>query len=308
MSASFKLALAQFPVHTPRAWNEVETTLSRWVAEAARAGAQLLVFPEYASMSLAALFPPEVQQDLHGQIVRMQALRDDYLALHQRLAREHRTHILAGSFPWQQDDGRFHNRAWLCAPSGDAAFQDKRMMTRFEREQWNIAGGAPVSLRLFDTALGRIAVNICYDIEFPLAARAQAAAGAELILAPSCTDTLAGHHRVHVGARARALENQCLVAVAPLVGSAGWSPAVDVNHGAAALYGPPDRGFPDDGVLATGALDQPGWVFTDASLSATRIARNEGQVFTYRDWPEQQSLNGAAIIEKVTLPADSPVR
>lgn len=308
MSARFKLALAQFPVHTPRDWNEVEAILNRWVADAAQADAQLLVFPEYASMSLAALFPTEVQQDLHGQIARMQELRDDYLALHQRLARQHGVYILAGSFPWRQNDGRFHNRAWLCAPSGDAAFQDKRMMTRFEREQWNIAGGEPVSLKVFDTALGRIAVNICYDIEFPLAARAQVAAGAELILAPSCTDTLAGHHRVHVGARARALENQCLVAVSPLVGSVDWSPAVDINHGAAALYGPPDRGFPDDGVLTIGALDQPGWIFTDASSPATQIARSGGQVFTYRDWPEQASLGDPAIVEKVTLLPDTSIQ
>lgn len=308
MSASFKLALAQFPVYTPRGWNEVEATLSRWITNAAQAGTQLLVFPEYASMSLAALFPPEVQQDLHGQIVRMQELRDDYLALHLRLAREHGVHILAGSFPWQQGDGRFHNRAWLCAPSGDAAFQDKRMMTRFEREQWNIAGGEPVLLKVFDTALGRIAVNICYDIEFPLVARAQVAAGAELILAPSCTDTLASHHRVHVGARARALENQCLVAVSPLVGSVDWSPAVDVNLGAAALYGPPDRGFPDDGVLTLGTLDQPGWVFTNAPLPATRIARREGQVFNYRDWAEHANIGDPATVEKIAPFPDPSVR
>lgn len=297
----FKLALAQFPVYTPAAWGEVDSVIRDWVVEAARAGAQLLVFPEYASMSLAALFPPEVQRDLHGQIARMQELREDYLALHCQLAQQHRVHILAGSFPWRQDDGRFHNRAWLCAPSGHAGFQDKRMMTRFEREQWNIAGGEPVALKVFNTALGCIAVNICYDIEFPLAAHAQVTAGAELILAPSCTDTLGGHHRVHVGARARALENQCLVAVSPLVGNVDWSPAVDVNRGAAALYGPPDRGFPDDGVVIAGKLDQPTWVYCEVSPAATNTARHQGQVFTYRDWPEQAGAGAAHAVETVAL-------
>lgn len=302
MSKAVALALAQFPVYTPRDWTEVESTLSQWVTDAARAGAELLVFPEYASMSLAALFPPEVQRDLHGQIAGMQHLRDNYVALHRRLARQHRVHILAGSFPWRQEDGRFHNRAWLCAPSGAAAWQDKRMMTRFEREQWAIAGGEAVTLKVFDTALGKIAVNICYDVEFPLAARAQVTAGAELILAPSCTDTLGGHHRVHVGARARALENQCLVAVSPLVGEAAWSPAVDINRGAAALYGPPDRGFPDDGVLALGTLDAPRWLFVDAPLAAVNVARREGQVFTHRDWPEQcGAASSTANVESVDV-------
>lgn len=286
---SIQLALAQFPVHTPRAWGEVEETISRWVAEAAAAGSRLLVFPEYASMSLAALFSDDVRADLHRQIEHMQALRDDYLALHSRLARRHRLYLLAGSFPWRLDgDGtRFHNRAWLCAPSGATAFQDKRMMTRFEREQWHIAGGAAVPIKVFDTALGRIAVDICYDVEFPMMVRAQVEAGAELILAPSCTDTLAGHHRVHVGARARALENQCLIGVAPLVGEAAWSPAVDVNHGAAALYGPPDRGLPEDGILVQGRLDTVAWLYADVDPETTTAALREGQVFTRRDWSEQ---------------------
>ena len=98
-------------------------------------------------------------------------------------------------------------------------------MTRFEKEQWGIAGGE--TLKIFDIGETKIGIAICYDIEFPLIAHAMAAAGAELILAPSCTDTLAGANRVHVGARARALEKQIYVALSPTVGEAPWSPAVD---------------------------------------------------------------------------------
>lgn len=296
MSGTFKLALAQFGVYAPRAWSEVEATVGRWVEQAAQAGARLLVFPEYASMTLAALFTPEVQRDLHEQIAAMQALRDDYVALHARLARQNGVYLLAGSFPWRQQDGRFHNRAWLCAPSGACAFQDKRVMTRFEREQWNIAGGAQVPLKVFDTALGRIGVNVCYDIEFPAVAAAQARAGATLLLAPSCTDTAAGHHRVHISARARALENQCPVAVAPLVGDAPWSPAIDVNVGAAALYGPADRGFPDDGVLVQGDYCEPGWVYADLDPRATDLARTAGQVFNFRHGSEAAARAADAVV------------
>lgn len=292
----FVLATAQFPVTTPADWAAYAVTLTHWCAEAAAQQARLLVFPEYASMSLPACFPAAMRADLQAQIHAMQALREAYLELHRQLAHTHGVYILAGSFPWQLGDGTFRNRAWLLAPDGREDFQDKRVMTRFEREQWQIAGGA--GLKVFDTALGCLAVNICYDIEFPLLARAQAEAGAELILAPSCTDTLGGHHRVHVGARARALENQCYVAVAPLVGEAVWSPAIDINIGNSAIYGPPDRGFPDDGIVASGRLNEAAWIYANIDLARVRQVRDQGQVFNHRHWADQLDPGATA-----TLPA-----
>ena len=129
--------------------------------------------------------------------------------------------------------------------------------------------------------------------EFPLFARAQAQAGADLILVPSCTDTLAGYHRVRIGCQARALENQCFVAQAPTVGEAPWSEAVDVNVGAAGIYAPPDRGMPDNGVLTVGELNRPQWVFADLDFEALRRVRDSGQVFNARDWDNQRSAVAA---------------
>jgi predicted amidohydrolase len=193
-------------------------------------------------------------------------------------------HIVAPSLPVAVD-GVIHNRAWLLSPSGDAAFQDKRQMTRFENEQWGVTAGDV--LKIFDIGAAKIGIAICYDIEFPLIAHAMSEAGADLILAPSCTDTMAGANRVHVGARARALENQVYVALSPTVGDAPWSPAVDENHGWAAVYATPDRGFPDDGILAKGELDQPGWVTADLDFDKLRAARDTAQVFTRKDWDSQ---------------------
>lgn len=295
---SARIAAAQYPVGQPGSWAEAERKLQDWVGVAAAAGAQLLVFPEYAAMELAALFAPAVQTDLAVQLTALQTLRDDYLALHARLAQQQRIYLLAGSFPWEVEAGRFHNRAWLCAPDGGVEFQDKCLMTRFERESWRISGGA--ALKVFHTAIGAIAVNICYDSEFPLLARAQADAGAELILVPSCTDTLAGYHRVRIGCQARALENQCVVVQSPLVGSAPWSPAVDVNIGAAGVFGPPDYGFPADGVLAVGELDRPGWIYAEFDAEQVHRVRNEGQVLNHRHWSEQ-SPAAATIVESVAL-------
>jgi predicted amidohydrolase len=160
-----------------------------------------------------------------------------------------------------------------------------------------VAGGE--ALKVFDLGEAKIGIAICYDIEFPLIAHAMSVAGADLILAPSCTDTMAGAHRVHLGARARALENQIYVALSPTVGNAPWSPAVDENHGWAAVYGTPDRGFPDDGILAKGELDQPGWIAADLDFTKLRAARQTAQVFTRRDWDGQS--RPSLSVESVSL-------
>lgn len=290
---AFRAAVAQHPVSAPPSWAAFEDGLATSMQAAADCGAKLLVFPEYASMVLAALFDAKTQTELAGQLHAMQDLRTRYVDLHRQLSCKHDVQILAGSFPWQLDDGRFVNRAWLFAPSGGSGFQDKQIMTRFEREHWGIAPGEPH--KVFLTALGCIGIAICYDSEFPLLVRAQVEAGAELLLVPSCTDALAGYNRVKVAAQARALESQCPVLMSPLVGEASWSPAIDVNVGAAGVYGPPDRGFPDDGVIAQGVLGEAGWVYAEIDLEATREVRRNGQVLNLNHWPEQRSAARVAI-------------
>lgn len=278
-----KLAVAQYPIGRFGSFKAWADNAATWVNEAAKDGAQLLVFPEYGGMELTSLLPEKLQADLLGQIPALTPLRDDFVATYAALAKRHGVHILAPSLPVQLDRA-IHNRAYLLSPNG-VAWQDKRQMTRFEKEQWGVAGGD--TLKVFDIGHCKIGIAICYDIEFPLIAHAMSAAGADLVLAPSCTDTLAGAHRVHVGAAARALENQIYVALSPTVGEAPWSPAVDVNNGWAAIYATPDRGFPDDGVLARGDLNQPGWITTTLDFDLLRDAREKAQVFTRKDWDSQ---------------------
>ena len=167
-------------------------------------------------------------------------------------------------------------------------------MTRFEREDWAIAPGGP--LKLFDTALGKIGVLICYDSEFPLLGRALHEA--DLILAPSCTEALSGYWRVRIGAMSRALENQCVTVMASLVGNNEWSKAVDMNTGTGGVFGPPDKGFPATGVLAEGTLNQPGWTYADVDLSAIAEVRADGHVLNRTHWEEQ-----VARVESVTISA-----
>jgi predicted amidohydrolase len=282
VSAALRIAAAQYPIDALRDWAEYEAKIARWIGDAAAQGARLLVFPEYFSMELAALFAPEVRASLSAQIDAMQSLLPQFLDLFSAQAREHGVIVCAGTFPVRVEDGSYRNRAYLFHADGRIDWQEKLQMTRFENETWGIAGGNEV--RVFDSALGKLGIAVCYDAEFPLIARRMVERGADVILVPSCTDTLAGYWRVRIGCQARALENQCYVVQASTVGEAPWSPAVDVNVGAAAIYTPVDRGFPDDGVLAIGTLNASQWVLSDIDPANIARVRREGQVFNYRDW------------------------
>ncbi|MDP1666775.1 MAG: carbon-nitrogen hydrolase family protein [Methylobacter sp.] len=283
-----KIATAQYDISFLGNWQQYRSKVERWVIEAAEQDAKILLFPEYASMELASLFGESIYSSLSKQLAAMQSLHDDYLDLFLSLAKKYRCIIQSGTFPVKTDSGAYRNRAYLFMPDGQIDYQDKLMMTRFENEQWLIQSGE--ELRCFNTDYGKIAINVCYDSEFPMLARKQVEAGANLILVPSCTDTLAGYHRVKIGCQARALENQCYVVQSTLVGNAPWSEAVDVNIGAAAIYTPVDRGFPDNGILADGKLNAVQWVIAEVSLSACGTVREQGQVFNYRDWPLQNAF------------------
>lgn len=282
-----KLAAAAYPLDFLPDWAAFEAKLSAWVADAAGQGANLLVFPEYATMELATLGGPDVAADLEAALQQVLAVMPQVIDLHCKLAARHKVHILGASGPAMAGATRPVNRAILYGPDGVIGHQDKQIMTRFEREVWDIAPGD--QLYVFDTPLGPMGIITCYDAEFPLLSRALAEAGAEILLAPSCTETLAGYTRVKVGAMARALENQCVVVHAPIVGPAPWCPAVDMNTGAAAIYGPPDLGFPQTGILAQTAMNEAGWAIAEVTRAQIANVRANGSVFNHKHWSEQKN-------------------
>lgn len=275
-----RLGALAYPVTAPPTFQAFAEKFEALVAEGAQGGAELLVMPEYASMELAAASAGA--GDVAAELADICAQRDVLLGLFRETARRFAVWLLPGTLPWQEG-GRVRNRAPLISPDGRLRFQDKSVMTRFEAEQWGVQAGSPP--RVFESPWGRIGIAICYDVEFPNLVRAQVQAGARLILAPSCTDTLHGFNRVGFSARARALENQCFVAVAPTVGMAPSLATLDENHGHAAVFGPVDRGFAADGVLQCGEMDRPGWVFADLDFRRLEAVREDGAVRNFRDYP-----------------------
>jgi len=287
-----RLAASQYAIELIETWEAYTAHLSAVVREAKRESAELLLLPEYSAMTLTGQLPPDIRSDLHRSIEEIQPMIPSWVELCEELARQHQILFQPGSAPVKDPDGKFRNRAWLFGPDGLIGYQDKQIMTRFEREQWNIHAGVE-GLKAFDTQIGRLGILICYDNEFPMLGRRLAELGVELVLAPSCTDTLAGAYRVRIGAQARALENQYAVLSSPTAGEAPWSPAVDENRGRAALYVPSDYGMPASGIIAeseSDAVTQSSLLIADIDLAAVARLRTEGRVPPRRDWPEQFAI------------------
>lgn len=317
------LAAAAYPLDFHHDFESYAAKVTAWVSEAAGRGAQILVFPEYGAMELGSLGGREVAGDLEACLHEVARWKPQVDALHCDLAARFGLYILGASGPVFLDESRNLvygsgpetggsrnlvygnseaspktrpvNRATLYGPGGIVGHQDKQIMTRFERETWFVEPGQ--GLTLFDTPLGRLGVVICYDSEFPLLSRALIEAGAEILLAPSCTDSLRGFSRVRVGSMARALENQCVVVHAPTVGLCDFCPAVDENVGSAAIYGPPDLGFPETGIFTETPLNEPGWAIATVDRAAIAEVRRAGGVLNHLHWEEQ----GARIAAGVTV-------
>ena len=282
--ASFAYQCDRFPD-----WDQLEQKIDFLVEKTA---ADLVVFPEYSAMEGALVAGPDKGSAIAWRDLAA-ANASAWVDMHARVAKRNGCHILAGSGPVETKRGVV-NRSWLIAPSGKVAHQDKMILTPYERREMEMLPGEDVFV--FQTMLGKIGILICYDSEFPLLARRLCAAGADMILVPSCTELPAGQTRVRQSCRARAIENQCLVVQSPLVGAVDGCEIIDESNGRAGFFAPPDIGQPSDGIIAQGETNQHAAVVVEIDPAEIALPRRNGQVGNFAHWPEQIGR-----VEEVTI-------
>lgn len=276
-----KIASAAYPISYHESFNNWKNHISHWVKNTLEEKPDVLVFPEYGSMELVSIFSKEIQSDLPKQLIALQSIWDDFQTVFLQLAKENNLIIVAPSFPVMIDN-KYVNRALVVSPNGTTAYQDKFFMTPFERSEWGISTAEKV-LTVFETKNGNFGIQICYDGEFSFGCRELCKAGADVILMPSCTETFRGASRLHTGARARALENQCYTIVSQTIGEAHWSPAVDLNYGFVGAYSTPDGDLPEDGVYFQSEHNQAGWFYHNFQIEKLKSVRENGGVRNFED-------------------------
>lgn len=278
-NAKIRVASIQYYIRPVETFDQFRLQVESLVDTAADYGARLIVFPEYFTIQLLTSLG-EIRRPITEQVRDLARTLPRFLELMTGLAKKHQVYIVGGSIPTLEGD-QVHNDSYFFSPSGEHSFQGKLHMTRWETEDWKIAPRD--TLRLFETDFGRVAINICYDVEFPELARVAARKGVSVLVVPSCTDERQGFLRVRYCAQARAIENQIYVVHASTVGSLPMVPAVSLNYGQASILTPSDFAFARDGILAEGLPNQESMVIGDLNLGAILDSRDRGTVLPLRD-------------------------
>jgi len=283
-----RVASLQYFIRPVKAFQDFVEQVEALVETAADYKCHLLVFPEYFTVQLLTL--GDVKRPIQIQIRELAAQRPQYLELMSRLAKRWGLYIVGGTIPVMDDgnDQALYNESYLFAPSGEFGVQGKLHMTRFETEDWKVS--ARSKLRVFETSFGRIAIAVCYDVEFPEIARAAARLDAHILAVPSCTDDRQGFLRVKYCAHARAIENQMYVIQSHTVGSLPMVPAVHLNYGQAAILTPSDFPFSRDGILAEGNPNQEMMIIGELNLDTIVTTRSSGTVLPLNDSKRTASM------------------
>ncbi|MDH4097033.1 MAG: carbon-nitrogen hydrolase family protein [Nitrospira sp.] len=291
-----RIASLQYFIRPVQTFDQFRDQVQALVETAADYKAQLLVFPEYFTVQLLTL--GNVKRPIQEQVRDLARQADRFRTLMADLAKQHGLYIVAGTIP-VMDSGsdRVYNESSFFSPNGKLGVQGKLHMTRFEKEEWKVS--PRTKFHVFETDFGRVAITICYDVEFPEIARAAGREGAHILVVPSCTDERQGFLRVRYCAQARAVENQMYVVQASTVGSIPMVPAVSLNYGQASILTPSDFAFSRDGILAEGIPNQESMVIGDVNLTTILQGRSHGTVLPLLD--SHQSADIVKHVEIVSL-------
>lgn len=236
------------------------------------------LFPEFFNAPLMAkynhLTEAEAIRKLSEHTIE---IRDRFL----QLAVSYNVNIITGSMPFLSEDNSLYNIGFLCRRNGTFEQYTKIHVTPDESKLWGLKGGD--SLQVFETDCGPIGVLICYDVEFPELSRLLAEQGMNILFVPFLTDTQNGYSRVRYCARARAIEDECYVAIAGSVGNLPKVENMDIQYAQAVVFTPCDFSFPANGIKAEATPNTEMILVADVDIDLLRELHTYGAVRNLKD-------------------------
>jgi omega-amidase len=192
----------------------------RAVADAAATGAGLVVLPEMWNCPYSNESFPVYAEDVSSGYAPSHSFLSD-------AAREHGVVLVGGSIP-ERAGGRLYNTCFVFG-AGGAQLARHRKLHLFDidipgkitfRESDTLTPGEGPTV--VDTAAGRLAVGICYDVRFPELAALHASRGAQIAVYPGAFNMTTGPAHWELLLRARAVDTQMFVAAcSPARGEGG---------------------------------------------------------------------------------------
>lgn len=196
------------------------------------------------------------------------------------LAISYNINIISGSMP-EIKDNKLYNVGYLCKRDGSVERYEKIHVTPDEAKVWGMQGGN--ELKVFDTDCGKIGILVCYDAEFPELSRLLADEGMDILFVPFLTDTQNGYSRIRNCAQARAIENECYVAIAGSVGNLPNVHNMDIQFAQSMVFTPCDFAFPSNGIKAEATPNTEMILIADVDIDLLRELHEFGSVRNLKD-------------------------
>lgn len=274
-----RVACVQYQLRQVHSFDEFARNVEYFVDVVADYKADFVVFPELFTLQLLSFMKQRLTPE--QSIAELTQFTEPFKDMMSKLAVRYNVNIIGGSHPSRQPDGDIHNVAYVFLRDGSIYNQEKLHPTPNERFWWNVQGGN--ALTAINTDCGPIGVLICYDCEFPEAARHLADQGVKILFVPFCTDTKEAYNRVRYCASARAIENQYYVAMAGNVGNLPNVANLDIQYAQSCILEPCDFGFARDGVAADTTPNTEMVAIADLRIDDLDAARVAGTVRNLSD-------------------------
>ena len=272
-----RVCAAQYHMQPIKSFKDLERSVEFFVDSADSYHCHFLIFPEYFTYQLISFMKRLSMKEV---AVELDKYTDRYIEMFKRLAQKYNIYIIGDSHPVLRD-GKYYNTAHLFTPTGHAYTQEKLHITPAERNEGGIEPGE--ALRIFRTPLARIAIQVCYDIEFPEASRLLTLAGAEIIFVPFYTEEKKAYYRVRHCAQARAVENFIYVVMTGSVGNMRTQSGSFLNYSQAAILTPSDFSFPEKGIEGEADPNVEAIVVSELALSSLSQQRHVATVRPLHD-------------------------
>ena len=272
-----RLGLVQWQMRPYKNLEEMMHQVEYFVDAVSGYRCDFALFPEFFNAPLMAennhLSEPEAIRELASHT-------DDIVKQFSKLAISYNINIITGSMPVIKND-RLYNEGYLCKRDGSLESYVKLHVTPDEAKVWGMTGGT--KLQTFDTDCGKIGILICYDVEFPELSRLLADEGMDILFVPFLTDTQNGYSRVRNCAMARAIENECYVAIAGSVGNLPKVHNMDIQFAQSMVFTPCDFSFPANGIKAEATTNTEMILIADVDIDLLRQLNQFGSVRNLKD-------------------------
>lgn len=273
-----RVGLVQWQMRPYKSIDDVFEQVEFFVDAVSDYKSDFILFPEYFNAPLMAKYNNlgEAQS-----IRKLAKYTDEIRERFVKLAISYNINIITGSMPYLNSDNKLLNVGFLCRRDGTYETYGKVHITPDEAKSWGLTGGKMV--KTFDTDCAKIGVLICYDVEFPELSRLLAEEGMQILFVPFLTDTQNAYSRVKVCAQARAIENECFVAIAGSVGNLPRVHNMDIQYAQSAVFTPCDFAFPTDGRRAEATPNTEMILVSDVDLDLLSELHTYGSVRNLRD-------------------------